>query len=403
MKRILTLFLAIILVLASVFYLAACGKTPIPETSPATSNDPGTTPASNIIIGSIVGISKYGNIFISAVKEEMQTAGYEFGDLVTVSFAGKSIDVPYCSNYSDVDAGNSGLFSREEETSLILAVNLGNFATIYGIADKVTADDNSYEWVYREGMSDSLTFEIQMKQKRGYYNEYTVRQLAYTEPRSDYPDLTDEQFGNFRVVQTTGIQENILYRSGSPVDPSRSRSPYIDAAAQEHGISVIINLADDEATLVSYEGYENTYYATAEHIALNMGVDYTEREFKEKLCKGLRFMAEHKGVYLIHCKEGKDRTGVVFAVLEFLMGATYEEAEADYMVTYYNYYGVLKGDEKYNVITSSIFEKMLSQSFAVDDLKNADLQRLATEYLKDIGMTDSEIAALKSNLSADAS
>lgn len=401
MKRLFTILLAIILALASVLSSVACGKTPssgIPTVPEENQNLSEETPPT--LTGSFVGISKYGNVFISATKEEMAEAGFEYGDIVTVSFAGKKIDIPYCSNYSDVDAGDSGLFGKDDEEMLNLAVNLGNFATTYEIADKVTAEDKTYQWVYREGISESLTFEIQMKQKRGYYEEYLVRQLSYTDERSDYPDLTDEQYGNFRAVNTTGITENILYRSGSPVDPSRTRSAYVDAAAREHGISVIINLADDETTLVSYEGYGDSYYATVQHIALDMGVDYTEDDFKEKLCRGLKFMAENQGVYLIHCKEGKDRTGVVFAILEFLMGATYEEAEADYMVTYYNYYGVVKGDEKYAAITSKIFEKMLSRSFLVDDVKHADLQMCATEYLKNIGLTEGEIAALKANLAA---
>ena len=99
-------------------------------------------------------------------------------------------------------------------------------------------------------------------------------------------------------------------------------------------------------------------------------------------------MCEHKGVYLVHCLEGKDRTGFVIALLEFLMGATYEEAEDDYMITYYNYYGVKKGDEKYNIIATSNFEKNLLRTFDVTYVKNTDLARLSTEYIKSIGLGD---------------
>ena len=357
-------------------------------------------PAYQSVSGTIVNISKYGNIGISATKAEMAEKGYEFGDIVTVSFADKSIDIPYCGTYSDVDAGSPGLFGRYDDETLTVAVNVGDFATIYGIAEKITNEDKTYEWVYNEGIDETLTFEISMKEKRGYYEEYVVRQLVYTDERADYPDLTDEQFGNFRAVSTTGMGKNVLYRSATPVDPQKNRNTYVDAAAREHGITIIIDLNDTEESLPDFEGYETSYFAETEHIALNMGLDFTQKDFKDKLCEGLRYMSEHDGIYLIHCLEGKDRTGFVIALLEFLMGADYDEAEADYMVTYYNYYGVKKGEEKYDVISHSNFEKNLLRSFGVESIKDRDLVRLAEEYIKSIGLTDMEISALKANLSS---
>ena len=163
---------------------------------------------------------------------------------------------------------------------------------------------------------------------------------------------------------------------------------------------MILDLTDGEAALAAYENYEETYFASVRHIALSMGMDYTEDDFKEKLRDGLRFMIANEGVYLVHCKEGKDRTGFVVALLEFLLGATYEEAEADYMLTYRNYYGVTAGEERYDIIVSSNFEKILKRSFGVDEVKSADLAELAAGYIGSSGLTDEEISALKANLSA---
>ncbi len=385
-KRIIKSIAAAALALASVFCFAACGKE-VPEIT--------CQPVS----GRIDSISKYGNIILTTSKAEMRDKGYMFGDVVTVSFAGKSMDVPYCENYSDIDNGETGLFGKSDDETLTLAVNMGNFAAAYGIADKVSHEDESFEWEYLEGMSSDMTFTIAIKEKRGYYDEYVVRQLSYTNLRADYNGLTDEQFANFRAVSTGGIG-NVLYRSSSPADPSLGRSAYADAAAKDHGVSVIIDLNDDETVLAAYEGYGDTYSSTVRHIALNMGVDYTADDFKEKLKTCLVFIAENDGVYLIHCKEGKDRTGFVATLLEFLTGADYAEAEDDFMLTYYNYYGVVKGDGKYASIASNDFEKVLKRAFAVDDVKNADLVKLATDYIKSIGLSDAEIAALKANLSA---
>ena len=48
------------------------------------------------------------------------------------------------------------------------------------------------------------------------------------------------------------------------------------------------------------------------------------------------------------------------------MGATYDEVVADYMVTYYNYYGVTKEAEpaKYDAILRSNIVKTLQTAFA---------------------------------------
>ena len=165
-------------------------------------------------------------------------------------------------------------------------------------------------------------------------------------------------------------------------------------------MTVIIDLNDSDASLAEFEGFYQTYFSTTEYIALNMGLDFTEVDFKNKLSDGFKYMAEHEGIYLVHCLEGKDRTGFVIALLEFLTGASYAEAEADYMVTYYNYYGVEKGDEKYDIIAASNFEKNLLRSFGVSDVKSIDLMKLATDYILSIGLNYQEIAALKSNLAA---
>ena len=80
------------------------------------------------------------------------------------------------------------------------------------------------------------------------------------------------------------------------------------------------------------------------------------------------------------------------------MGATFSEVVEDYMTTYYNYYGVERGSEKYTAIAESNIIKTLQAAFGVADLSKADLQKGAKDYMKAIGLTDGEIAALMTNL-----
>jgi len=59
--------------------------------------------------------------------------------------------------------------------------------------------------------------------------------LTYTDARSDYPNLSDAAFANFRVIATTGMGEGALYRTASPIDPTHERSAYADAALKMAG------------------------------------------------------------------------------------------------------------------------------------------------------------------------
>ena len=103
----------------------------------------------------------------------------------------------------------------------------------------------------------------------------------------------------------------------------------------------------------------------------------------------------------MHCTEGKDRAGFVSALLECYMGAAYDEVVADYMITYYNYYGVTKEAEpaKYDAILRSNIVKTLQTAFGVNDLKTADLKQEATDFFKELGLTDAELTNLTANLS----
>ncbi|WP_029318999.1 hypothetical protein [Butyrivibrio sp. AE3004] len=61
------------------------------------------------------GIKKYGNVVLSTKCSEILDAGYKFGDVVTVSFAEQILDIPFCSDYSDIESGTLGIFARQED------------------------------------------------------------------------------------------------------------------------------------------------------------------------------------------------------------------------------------------------------------------------------------------------
>ena len=351
----------------------------------------------------VAEIQKYGNLVLSLTGSELLEAGYAYGDVVTVTINGTGYDMPVGSNYADVDQGSMicrvVIKPDTKEDQIILAINMGDLATVSGIATKEKTDaDPGYIWHLNEGVTEPVRVSIAMKEQGGYYDQYVIHQLVRSENREDYPDLSDEEFANFRAITTTGVSTGKLYRSSSPVNPEINRNLIADRAAAAAGVKTFINLADSEEEMRGYEGFDASYYSTQKIIPLNLGVDFLAEEFRVGLAEGLRFIAANEAPYLVHCTEGKDRAGFVSAVLECLMGASADEVIADYMVTFFNYYGVQPETEQYDIIANSNICKSLAAAFEIPDIREADLQAEAEAYLLEIGLTAEEIAQVRTNL-----
>ena len=353
----------------------------------------------------VTEIQKHGNLVLSLRGSVFLDQGYAYGDIVTAAINGVDYDMPVGSSYSDVDQG--AMICRvvvKEETKedyMILAINMGDLATNTGIAvkEKIEAEPG-YVWHYQ--VEEPVTVSFSMKEQGGYYDQYVMHKLTRSDDRASYPGLTDEQYANFRAVTTTGMGENTLYRSSSPVNPEINRSKEADAAAAAAGVKTFINLADSQETMKGYEGFADSYCAGQAVICLNLSVDFAADDFKAGLAEGLRFIAANDGPYLVHCNEGKDRVGFVCAVLEALMGATAEEITADYMVTFFNYYGVQPGTEQYDIVAASNIQKSLASAFGMTSIFEGDLQAAAVNYLTAIGVSAEDIAAVQANLAGTA-
>jgi hypothetical protein len=343
----------------------------------------------------VAEIAKYGNLILDITGAELFNQGYEYGDVLEVRVAGRTVEVPLCSNYSDVDNGVAVLRAASDDSPLVLAINMSDFATTYGIAAKSTIEEEpGYEWDYL--IQAPVEIKITMKQEGGYRDQWLVHQLVGSVERSDYAHLSDEAFANFRVIDTTGMGAGKLYRSSSPINPAIGRSTYADKAARDAGIRTVINLADPSNV---YETPDDSYYRSCQVTYLNLGMDPVAEDFKAGLAQGMRSIISGEAPYLIHCNEGKDRAGFVSAVLECLMGATADEVVDDYMETFFNYYGVEKGTEKYNAVVNSNIIPTLKTIFGVADIYTADLEAEAEAYfMEDLGLSAKEVAELKVKL-----
>lgn len=343
------------------------------------------------VTGTVAEVQKYGNLTMDIKPQALYDAGYELGDVLKVTVEGKTLEIPFCTSYSDVDTGSLVVRDSKDDNLLIVAINMGNFSQ-----------------TYKAVVGTKVSFSL--GEKGGYLSEYTLRQLKRTNERSDY--ATDSIFANFRSVATTGIKPGVLYRSSSPANNELGRAAYADQLAKAVGVTTVVNLADSAVELdkhIAAKDFNSPYYKSLYNkgnvATLSMGVDLTDSAFSAKLAEGLRFMTTHKAPYLVHCTEGKDRAGFVSAVLEGLMGASMDEITADYMTTYENYYGVQKGSEQYqkiaesNIVTS--FTTIICNYPKGTDISKVDMAAACEKYLEKIGMSSDEIKALKANLSVN--
>ena len=392
MKKVLTALLSAFLVLSLAGTALAARRAP---------GEPGGE--AQTVETTVSEIDKYGNLRLSVSCTALFDQGYAWGDVVNVTLLGQCFEMPITGSFNEVDQG--GMVCRAVlkedlgEDYTVLAINMGDLATTAGIATRENTDaDPGYIWHYNEGVSEPVTLSIGMKEPCGYYGRWIMHQLKRSENRADYPELTDAEFANFRMIRMGSIPANRLYRSSSPVDPEIGRNAYADAAAAEAGIKTFINLVDSEGTMRDYEGFDQTYYSRQNVIALNLSMDFSADDFRAALANGFRFIIANEGPYLVHCTEGKDRAGFVSAILECLMGATEEEVVADYMLTFRNYYGVKAGTAQYRMIADSNIRKTLCSAFGLASLEGADLQSCAEAYLLGIGLSQEEIDAVKARL-----
>ncbi|MBO7697761.1 MAG: tyrosine-protein phosphatase [Erysipelotrichaceae bacterium] len=352
----------------------------------------------------ILTIDRQGNLVLDMSVQQLNEKGYETGDVITVTVNEKSFDMPIGLLVNEAEGQDEiCLFVEEDkgEDVVKLVTRNGSFCLKAGIAEvELIDEDPGHKILWSEGIDQSLTVFLNMKDKQGHSYEYPSDENFYkrTNERGDYPHLTDEEYANFREVDTMGIGSGILYRSSSPVNSKISRNLQADEAIRKAGIRTVFNMTDYPEGLKLYDSYEDSYYKDCDIIALNMSTKYHTDEFKERLAEGYRFLISHESPYLIHCTEGKDRTGFAIAILECLMGTEADEIVSDYMKTYYNYYGIKLGTVVYKNIADRNIKKDLARALEIDSIYDVDLSICAYDYLIRIGMSEEEIDLLKEKL-----
>ena len=351
----------------------------------------------------IIHDTEFGGIFIKKSIADFNGLGYEFGDSVDIKFSNgyEMLDLPYYSGYY-VDAGNKLLVGYPGYDYIRVGINYG--------------DDI---WVIAK-VNESDTATVKLNQKAKYKDIQISSDIHYEDVRSKY--TSDEEFANFRNITVGNIKPNVLYRSASPCDNKHNRASYVDKLMEAAGVKYMLNLADTEEKIegyISQPDFNSPYFLSLyrnekksfllafnnnklqAYSAMGMNMNYRGEEFGSKLAAGFIDMTSCNGPYLVHCQEGKDRTGFVCIVLEALCGGTYKEIVDDYMLTYKNYYGIDVNDNRYEILKKRNVDAMLRFIVGDDesiDLSKTDFTSYTTTYLRNSGMTDNDINNLRNKL-----
>lgn len=115
----------------------------------------------------------------------------------------------------------------------------------------------------------------------------------------------------------------------------------------------------------------------------------------------------HPAPYVVHCTEGKDRTGYVCALLEALAGATYDEIVDDYLVTYGNYFHITpeKDPRACQLLLELRLEDAMMFFCDISDagkLRSIDLGKAMQQHLVRYGMSVGQVQELKGILTGSA-
>ena len=374
MKKALALLLCAALTLT---LFAGCGEKP--PAVPVTTGEIG-----------VLRDEEFGNIYLDLTIDAFNDLGFAFGDSVDVALPGGAAleDIPYYSGYY-VPVGSPLLCGYPGYPHPVIAFNYG---------------DPTWETY---GMTDDAVVTVTLREKGKYAATQDLFSLQYSDERADFD--SDQIFANFREVTGGSLKPKTLYRSASPCDNQHGRAAYANRFAEAAGVRFVLNLSDSEGKYVGYTaeaGFDSAYYDSLYRagnvLLLAMNANYRADAFAATLSEALYAMAVHEGPCLVHCVEGKDRTGFVCALLLALSYATADEITADYMITYANYYGVTKETrpDTYEAIRANVddFLRCICEAGPDAPVASLNLHDGAVRYLRRGGLSDTQIAAVETFL-----
>lgn len=330
---------------------------------------------------------QFGGLLIDVPKALLYQKGFAPGD---------SVDVRFDNGYT--------LKNVPFYTGFYTKTGMPLLCTYRGYDYPILCINNGEDLYTTAGLADDSTVTLLLNRKAFYLPTEEVMNMGYSRQRSQY--ASDEIFSNFRVLRLGRIRNGLIFRSASPSVDEYCRASCTDRLMEKHGIRYCINLADDEYEIRDaylddsiQAPYWKKLYEEKHILPLNMSFNYRSDLFACLTADAMRYILVNDGPFLVHCTEGKDRTGFFCLLLGILAGATRAELEQDYMESYRNYYRITLRDTPahYDAVLKLRFFDMLlylCDATRLEEIRSASLVRGAKHYLIRGGMSPEEIEQL---------
>ena len=329
----------------------------------------------------IASYNEFGGAMLSVTENDMSKAGFTLGDVITISVDGRTLEMPYYDGY----------YTRNAE---YVCVAYPSYTSICFTSNNVGLPEELLGLENHE-------VTVSMKQKGGSIDAQNALSMKYSNDRAGYQSISDAEFANAREVTAGKVAEGRLYRSSSPFSDEIGRSVYVSQFLAENEVKTVLNLTDTEEKMLNYEipPYSKSLWESGSVILCPLKADPTAEDYNNKLIVSLKELPSHPAPYVVHCTEGKDRTGYVCALLEGLCGASYEEIVADYLVTYYNYFNKTPENDSAvcNALVTLRLNPCLMHYALINDeskLPKVDFATAFSDYLLSHGMTAQQLDAL---------
>ena len=349
-------------------------------TTACSDDDNGDTNNEPMLKGKISSYNEFGAAMLDFTETDMAKAGFQLGDVISITIGDKEIIMPYY----------DGFYTRNGE---YLCVAYPTYPSICFTANNIGVPK---ELTGLEGHD----VVVRMKQKGGRLDVQQALSMKYTNLRDEY-SISDAAFANARAVSAGKITSGILHRSSSPFCNDIERAYYVSEYLQQEKVKTVLNLADTKEKMSTYDmpPYSHQLYNEGNVILCPLKADPTADDYNNRRIEALKQLPSHPAPYVVHCMEGKDRTGYVCALLEGLCGATYDEIVADYLETYANYYLItpVENRDLCNTLVSLRLNTCLMYYAGVDNeaqLPGVDYAKAFSHYLLSHGMSQQQIDAL---------
>lgn len=339
----------------------------------------------------VIQDTKFGSILMGIPLEDFNSLGFSFVDGIDISFTNgfKIENIPYYNGYY-------------VPTGELVACGYPGYEHI-----SITRAQGNSLWSESKVTADTK-MTVTLHEKGEYLSVQNALNLSYSNKREDYS--SDAEFANFRFLAEGKLKKDFVFRSASCCDDSRNRASFADSLAKANSIQYVFNLGDSKEELASNvlaNGAAAPFYASlyekGDVLAMDLGTDYTSESYTKEVADAFYSITDKKGPFLVHCLEGKDRTGVFCALLLALSKASLGEIKKDYMLTYKNYYGITEEatPERYEAVSSMYFGNLLlvlTGEIEESKVHEDALFAGAESYLEKGGLTKEQISAIETCL-----